>query len=232
MRTRNAYATSRTEAEFGEPDYAEMDPRYAVPPLERDAPYNDEFGWAPALRLSPASIPDTTRLGTEPLRDYRPTPVRPPEEFWRRNDRNKARRHSIEQIDANGWDETKTGTGHASPERGAFRWAPNPTSTPPPENRVTQRMAPRGYTFWRPFGTNTPKISTRLFNGMHFSMADHRREYDIYGMAPARTARNTYRLEPAPWDTDLVDMPPDTQRVQREMVPTMEVDYQSRSWRL
>jgi hypothetical protein len=36
-------------------------------------------------------------------------------------------------------------------------------------------------------------------------MADHRREYPILGMAPVNSRRNTYRVEPTPWDINIVD---------------------------
>jgi hypothetical protein len=54
----------------------------------------------------------------------------------------------------------------------------------------------------RPFA----KDAAWLFDGSHFSMADNRRAYDILTMAPVPHRRNTYRVEPSPWDTDIVDM--------------------------
>jgi hypothetical protein len=48
---------------------------------------------------------------------------------------------------------------------------------------------------------------------MHFSMADHRRTYDVLGMAPVQSRRNTYRADPAPWDANVVDMPVDVSPV-------------------
>lgn len=175
------------------------DSRYAAPSGE--GAYIDEQGWSPSLRLSPETIPDTHRLGTFPLIDHRPNPARPPEEFFGKNARDISARHSVEAIDADGWTEVK-GVGS---ER---RFAPNPRETPPPESRLTQQMAPRSYSFFRPFAG-----PPRALNGEHFSMADHRRTYEILGMAPQRKpgagTRNTYRLTPEPWDVDIVDVPPD-----------------------
>jgi hypothetical protein len=94
-------------------------------------------------------------------------------------------------------------------------------------------MNPRTYFFWRPFETNQPKMGARRLNGIHFSMADHRRDYEILGMEPAKTRRNTYRLEPTPWDTNLVDYPPeDNTPANRGTVPGEASHYSTRSWRL
>lgn len=224
----NAYAHSRTEDEFAAPEYPETSSGYASPKLS-DAPYNDEFGWAPKLRVSPIGVPDGSRLGAQPRRDYRPDPTRPPEEFWRKIDADDLFRHSVESVTTMPG-EAKTRPGDIDPGRGAFRWAPNPRSIPPAENRVTQRMHPITYFFTRPFDQ---RMAHRL-NGLHFSMADHRREYDVLGMAPAKTRRNTYRIEPSPWDSDIVDMPaPDSTPDIRPMPGIAVNDYGTgRSWRL
>lgn len=196
---------------------------FSVPPIEEGSPYNDEFGWGPHLRTSTTDIPDARRLQTIPLYQYRPNAVRPPEEFWDRLDADDAQRHSVEDIDANGWDEKK---GVLPTDK---RWADNPRRYPPPENRVTQRMAPRTYSFTRPFDQH----AARQLNGMHFSMADHRRNYEILGMAPVRQSRNTYRLEPVPWDVDIVDMPPNRNPTAvQATITSMEVPGASRSYRL
>jgi len=241
MARRNPFAHSRTEPEIAEADYPNAlagESRFAVPDhLRRDAPYIDALGWAPRLDLSPTSVPDTSRLGTEPRRDYRPDPVRPPQEFFGQLDADKDSRHRVESVDADGWEETKDGFGFPQPRAGAARFAANPRAVPPPETRPTERMAPRSYNFWRPFMTNQAKMGDRNLNGVHFSMASHRRTYDILGMAPPRRpgggSRNTYRIDPVPWDTDIVDKtPPNSETPQYRTLPTVEVAYGSRSWRL
>lgn len=195
---------------------------YGVPPIKAGAPYISEFGYAPELRTSAQETPSAQRLKTIPRMDYRPNPVRPPDEWWDRIDRDKEQRHSVEDQDADGWTERK---GVAPTDR---RWAPNPRSTPPAESRPTMRMAPRTYSFTRPFDQH----SARQFNGNHFSMADHRRNYEILGMAPVRTMRNTYRLEPVPWDMDIVDLPPTTDGPVEARLRGVNVPSPSRSWRL
>lgn len=224
---KNAWAVSRTEGEFDTPEYPIADSRYAVPGIEDDAPYNDEFGWSPSLRLSAQEIPDNARLQERALRDFYPDGPKTPEEFYGNRDMEDAYRHRVEDQDANGWDEHK-GIGS---ER---RWAPNPREIPPPEPRVTSRLAPRSYSFLRPFGHGLGKGSTpNNFNGEHFSMADHRRNYPIGGMAPATSRRNTYRIEPTPWDVDVVDMPPNVSPLTPQArIQSVEVASGSRNWRL
>lgn len=74
--------------------------------------------------------------------------------------------------------------------------------------RPTASMGQNTYMFMRPW--DIPGDST----GEHFSMADHRRAYEIYGMKPqGDVGVNTFRLDPKPWDTNLhynpVPTPPD-----------------------
>lgn len=199
---------------------------YGVPSINEGSPYNDEFGWGPKLHTSAQETPSAQRLQQIPRRDYRPEPTRPSESetgFWGRLDEDKETRHSVERVDADGWTERK----------GVFpgdkRWADNPRRTPPPETRLTMLMAPTTYSFTRPFDVS----SARQFNGTHFSMADHRRNYEILGMSPVRTMRNTYRMEPAPWDQDIVDLPPTNQApIPEARLRSVELPAGSRSWRL
>lgn len=175
---------------------------FAVPALEEGAPYVDDpgNGWAPPVYRMPPG-------GSQQVYDYRADPAHP-RDTYRYRDADDSRRHSVEDQDADGWQEQKGGSGKAI--------APDPRRNPPPEDRLTMKMAPRSYSFTRPFDQlnrsyGDAQVGTaRQLNGVHFSMADHRRTYDILGMAPAqRTRRNTYRLMPPPWDTNLVDLPPE-----------------------
>jgi hypothetical protein len=75
---------------------------------------------------------------------------------------------------------------------------------------------------WTAYGHKELGSYTRPFDqtirhrltGDHFSMADHRRNYPIFQMAPVNQRRNTFRLEPAQWDANIVDVvdtnPPET----------------------
>lgn len=77
--------------------------------------------------------------------------------------------------------------------------------------RPTASMGPNTYLFMRPW--ERPEST-----GEHLSMADHRRKYQIYGMAPrGGVGVNTYRLDPKPWDTNLHYNPvPEQMKVQAQ----------------
>jgi hypothetical protein len=68
-------------------------------------------------------------------------------------------------------------------------------------------------------------------------MADHRRNYPILGMneqrKPGAGTRNTYRLAPVPWDSNIVDVPPDTAAglPQEQLIAPIN-SATGRSWRL
>jgi hypothetical protein len=230
----NPYANSLSgESVTDEPEYSESQNGYAAPRLA-DAPYNDEFGWAPSLRLGADSIPDASRLGKQPRRDMASKPEMPsddPNNFYGLRDVDKARQESVTRTYISPV-EQKFRVGDPNPADGANRWARNPREIPSPEPRITQQLIPVMRFFTRPFMTNQPKSGARDLNGVHFSMADHRRDYDIYGMAPAKTRRNTFRIEPTPWDTDIVDMPAPDPTPDLSPVPGIAVDYVSRNWRL
>jgi hypothetical protein len=224
----NPYSSGGTDSMSGEePEYPDLNNRYAAPTLESGSPYNDEFGWAPSMRLSPEAIPDTARLAITPNRESRPDATRPDVEWYGPQDNNTRTRESVTDQNAVGWQELKG----VSP--GDQRWAPNPRLNYPAEPRPTQQLSPRSYSFTRPFGWGNPKDSSKHLNGLHFSMADHRRNYEIYGMQPVTSRRNTYRLEPQPWDTSVVDLPPDQETVSSR-IQSVEVENVSRArgWRL
>lgn len=221
---RNVYAHSRTENEFDLPAVSESAQAYTMP--TGDAPYNDTFGWAPNW------TPDPSRMGSSIRREYRPDMTQPSDKttFYEEL-------HADDQARAN-YNKVRIGTPitelrDGTEGLGANRWARNPREIPPAENRWTQRTNPRTYFFNRQY-EDSPKHSAERFTGVHFSMADHRRDYPVMGMAPAKTRRNTFRLEPTPWDTNVVDIPasdptPDYQPV---MSPDVTNYGAGRSWRL
>lgn len=208
----NAYAADESVIEEAVPQYAMPQSRdYTSPSLEAGDAYNDEYGWAPGrLAASAVQTPSAQRLGSIPRYDFYTDPQKPSDRTYDKRDADDNRRHAVE--DQRGVPFVEDHKGITASDR---RWAPNPRSVPVPESRKTQQMAPDSYSFTRPFdqmnrnydGVNVG--SARTFNGEHFSMADHRRTYEVVGTAPVRTARNTYRIEPTPWDTDVVDLPAD-----------------------
>lgn len=207
-------------AEYGSPssDYATSGPG-------TDAPYNDEFGWAPRPRISVDDTPDAMRVGGFPTRTMRPKADEAPGVYYRPLDADEKARHSVESQDADGWSELK----------GQYKIGPDPRWNPPAETRVTERMSPSSYSFTRPFDQGAKGNGARTLNGMHFSMADHRREYDILGMRPWGMHRNTYRVDPTPWDADMYDVPPPstTANVTQGRIQAIDVpDSANRAYRL
>lgn len=151
--------------------------------------YAPEIGWAPSVEQTL----DPTRTG-DAVRHDRRANLRNPWAWWSRLTADENARHSVEFVDANGFEENK----------GSRSWAANPREIPVPESRPTQKMSPHQYVFMRPFDQEV----ARRFTGEHFSLAANRRNYDILTMAPVSPWRNTYRMEPTPWDTDIVDETP------------------------
>ncbi len=176
-------------------------PAYAAP-TAGNTQYMDTpaGGWSARLREYPGGVPDPGRMKDEPLYQYRPDGDEPPEEWWlgAGPGRVKQEQHTtIETVDGDGWQSFQ-------PQYGVKRAAPDVRRNPPPVNRPTSTMAPRSYWMTRPFDQ---RFEHRL-TGQHFSMADFRRNYPILGMAPKPWRRNTYRMDPAPWDTNIVDYEP------------------------
>lgn len=189
----NPYANSRTEYEFGEPDYAAQDVKsYAAP--TGNAPYGLPGNpFATRLEWDRDSTPDPTRLQREPITDARVDPVAP-RSWWRRRAVDRDARESVQH---------QTGI-EAEAQGPAKRFAPNPGSIRPANNRWLQGTSPNTYSFTRPFTGMTP----HRFNGVHFSMADHKRyPNEIYGMSAARQPRMTYRADigTVSWGEQVVD---------------------------
>lgn len=209
------------------PDYGRPDSAYAAPDIHTDAPYTDTFGWGPKTRIGVDSTPDAMREFAVPIREMRPPGNQSDIPWYQALDADTKRRESSTETDANGWDEKKD----------RYKIGPDPRWNPPAETRLTEKLSPRRYSFTRPFDQLSKGNGARHFNGIHFSMADHRRDYPILGIKPWSTRRNTYRVDPAPWDADMYDVPPpDTMgavtngRVQAVDIPT---DYPgNRSYRL
>lgn len=182
-------------------------PAYRAPATTEENGFMDSPGgaWAPTLRSFPGGVPDPHRTMASPQRDYRPTPYnREPEGWWTGlggPGREKQLRHNGQEfVDADGRELRREVGGPGK------RAAPDSRRTPPAEGRVTQQMSPSFYTFTRPFDQHL----ARQFNGEHFSMADHRRTYPVLGMQPVHGRRNTYRVDPPPWDTGMTDYPDNT----------------------
>lgn len=203
---------------------AEME-AYAVPNFNEDAPVEDSpiSAWSPRLKEDIGSTPDPMRLGDMRQYDGRPPDGGDPVKWYTRIGRNLLGRHTVESQAAVGWDELVTGSGQPA--------ADPPDRRPQDVNRPTAHMSPANYSFLRPMWGGPKELT-----GDHFSMADHRRNYPILGTQPVRTWRNTYRVDPDPWDTDLVDQPAPQQSEIPRGIQSLDVplysDVSDRSYRL
>lgn len=149
--------------------------------------------WAPILdREVFGAGTDAHRLGTMPIRQFYADDIE--DVFYDSRANDISERHSVESV---------SGTFVGYQSGSGKNIAPDPRLKPPAETRITSRLAPRSYFFTRPFMQGF----ARRLNGIHFSMADHRRTYPVLGMEPLRRARNTYRIDPVPWDEQIVDIP-------------------------
>lgn len=233
----NPWAHSRTEDQRDVPSVAAQQTNaYAVPSLSAGDAYQDEFGWAGGLSTKPSTVetPSAQRLRTIPRYDYAERAEQPSIAFRRDVDTDRQERYRVEDQNPEGWNEVK------GINPGDHRWADNPRLTTSPEPRRTLGLSPHVYGFTRYFDQLNRNYagdplsgSARTFNGQHFSMADHRRNYEILGMRPVQSRRNTYRLEPVPWDIDVVDLPPPGQAtVPDARLQSVNIPDASRSFRL
>lgn len=168
------------------------------------------LGWATKLATKIGGTPDPQRERSERTLTVRPDGDEPPGRFYGRLDAETARRESVTHTDGTGWQVQKS----------EYIQGPDPRWNPPMETRLTSGMSPASYSFQRPYNQYSKGNGARQFNGMHFSMADHRRNYPIAGMESAKSYRNTYRASPAPWDADMYDQPEPQQIESNVVTPT------------
>lgn len=81
--------------------------------------------------------------------------------------------------------------------------------------------SPSNYRFTRPGWEGTPYL-----NGNHFSQADHPTGFPSvpFGMTASGLRRNTYRVEPPPWDANLYDTTKETQGLASTPVDAVNVE--------
>lgn len=199
---------------------------YVAPPLEGGSQgWNRSpiAAWSQSLNEGLVDTPDKMRLQHQVALTPEPPTGEAPAIFYRQRDTDERQRNSVEFVDADGW----------AVQKGQKHPGPDPRWIPVPENRPTQQMSPTSWIFTRPFDQDI----ARNLNGFHFSMADHRRSYPIHGMQPFRAGRNTFRMDPVPWDAAQVDMPPNgSTNVPNGQIRDMNVPPHptavARTWRL
>lgn len=220
----NPYAISRTEDQYGESTYPTRDRAYTEP--EEQGPYAP-FGapFADRLAYRNDSTPDPLRLQKEEPEAYRQGATWP-ERFWRWLGGDRSARERVQTF-------IGTSPSQKGSEPGQKRFSDRPGVRAESELRVTAQLSPAtGGLVSRPFTGRTPK----RFNGVHMSMADHQR-YDnvIFGMAPARRARTTYRLDAVPWGERVIDVQQTEDYVPENVLVQPDITYGNparRSYRL
>lgn len=175
--------------------------RYAVKDVPESTDPDYTTGYSPELRAggSPdgSALPDDVRIG----RRKPPVGENYNEPQWQAHQNSEhLRRHSVEQT-AEMWKvQQRKVPGGQNP-----LW----TQDRAPK-RPTAENSPTGYAFQRPW--HVPRNAADALGEdatLHFSLADHRRKYQIMSMKPqGRLGVNTYRADPRPWDENLFIPPP------------------------
>lgn len=182
------------------PRYASRDvPDQAEPPWSGGEVPGSEEGYATELRIgSEGTTPDDIRIGKrEPPEN---DPNDPDYNLHQKSDFH--RRHAVEQTVTH-W--------NVRQENDPIPKRPRDGDVLP--TRPTAKKSPLSYLFTRPW--HIPRFVEEIYGDdaqdergalrRHFSLADHRRLYQIYGMAPrGGVGTNSYRKDPGPWDQDLV----------------------------
>jgi hypothetical protein len=221
--TINPYSISHEESEYDTQQYAPREHDYTA--QEELGPYARPGGpYATPLSYRFDGTPDPTRVQRELPTDFRQSPTKP-RAWWARVVGERRAREAIQSYTAP-YREVTQDAGMSGQ-----RFARRAGETPPAPIRVTAELSPAtGGNVLRPFTGRTP----HRFNGIHFSLADHKR-YDnvIYGMAAPTRARSTYRLDLVPWGMNVVDKPQDQDYVPDEMRTSPEITVgRSRAMRL
>lgn len=171
---------------------------YSVPDIPSSTDPDYTTSYSPTLDVSNDgdTLPDSIRIGKR-----EPPPNDPNNrDYNRKRKANFKRRHSVEEY-VIGWDIKQEGI----PRPRVPEWEQDILPS-----RPTADNSPLGYAFRRPW-----HIPRNIRDAVgedaetHVSLADHRRTYEIYGMQPRGIlGRNTFRLEPEPWDEDFYYAPP------------------------
>jgi hypothetical protein len=183
--------------------------RYAVRDIPESTDPEYTTGFAPSLAATGSPngtmLPDDIRVG------LREAPPNDPN----RTDVNTRRysefhqRHSVEKTTV-GWKVQQ----HKTPVPHYPEWDQDPMPT-----RPTADASPTGYQFQRP--EHHPRnIKDALGEDAvaHFSLADHRRQFEIMGQKPqGGIGANTYRAPVRPWDESLF-IPPQPANVTNSFV--------------
>jgi len=169
--------------------------RYSVPDIPETTDPDYTLGFSPTLATT--GSPDGTKLPDDIRIGVRKPPPNSPQntEVYTRRYNEFYRRASVEKTTL-GW--------HVRQEK------PPPPRVPEWEQeklpiRPTATLAPAGYMFQRPEHHPRPiKDAVGEQAVEHFSLADHRRTWEIFGQKPqGGPGVNTYRAPVRPWDENM-----------------------------
>lgn len=185
----------------------------------KEYPFDGNNGWAPA-RAHRLSVPEQWEVYDN---DYHYPHGKHPAPRADRVNQEKLEEHR--DIGDTGQSPNQEGAGwRSTPD--VKTYGENPERFRPP----VQSRSPHTWLFYRDMHDGEKRL-----NGMHFSMADNIRTYEIGGMAPARGWRNTYRQEPPPRDDIIPPVQPTTVTgaVGNQYVPNSPIEAERpNSWRL
>lgn len=180
--------------------------RYAVRDVPESTDPDYTTGFSPTLATT--GSPDGTQLPDDIRIGKREPPVNDP------NNRSYTQRRYSDFYRRIADEETKAGVGWKTHQaKPGIPVEPLRTQDPMPI-RPTADMSPRPYEHRRPeHHPRNIKDAVGEDAVAHFSLADHRRTFEIMGMKPqGGIGANTFRPSPVPWDQDLY-------------VPPQPVDY-------
>lgn len=208
---------------YAAPPRGQVFPGQNVPTTIYGDPFATPLGGVPSPSTDTLSgrIPDPMQQGQVPIRtEFPPDGTSPSDWYLGVNGpaRDTIQRHTVE-----GWQSVPYDVNAPAP----FEPSPNPRWQQYPEGgRLTSRNSPNSFYFTRPFDQSYE----RRLNGRHFSMADHRRNYPVFGMSPAKTWRNTSRVDPTPWDANIVDTVSGPRYEPGPNIPHYEAPMNSQQW--
>lgn len=218
----NYNASFDGSSDIGQPDPANR----AIPDNDPSGAHNTSFGWADSFDRD--ILPDGRRTGRKECRQQ--PEVDEAKSYARRDADIERRRKGMDTVENPSFKpvpkDGRVKTATLNPYR-LHAWSEG--------DRPTSGVNPNEWEQHRIYGAGYKGIGTIDLNGEHFSMAQHRHDYEHFGMAPVRSWRNTYRLDPQPWDANLTDSPSNTEgyetAINRDSSPA-PVAQGTRSYRL
>jgi hypothetical protein len=166
--------------------------RYAVPNVPESTLPGYDTGYSTELSSggSPVGTPDDIRIGTR-----NPPPNDPNQHAYNAKQKSEFHKRHAEERNIAGYQRIRQ---ERLPAPRVPLWEQERPAT-----RPLASQSPVSRFFMRPW--HRPRNRAEVDGGvLHFSMANHRRNYEINTMRPqGGVGMNTHRVTPRPWDEDL-----------------------------